>query len=314
MNLRVLSCLIVCTIGATKCRAGVAYYATGATHVANLDGTGDAVLSELRGGRFATDARHNLIFSASTNVIQSARLDGSNVVEILSMPEFQRAFDIDVDPVNQQLYWSDYVENGTGGTSVVFRSDYNGNNRSRFLEITERGEEVIGIEIDPIGRKLYWFDGGRTFNRAGLDGPPNAEIIYECEEDCKQTPAMTLDADGGKIYFTSWPDVGGPNVLNEMNLDGSGRRPLATTQAGADHRHAIDFDPVGRDIYIDLSLRYNLDSGQFHSTGFPNTRAFLIHSPVPEPGALGLGVVCASVVLAAVRRGRVGAAIHEQLA
>jgi hypothetical protein len=87
--------------------------------------------------------------------------------------------------------------------------------------------EPIELDLDPIGRMLYWTDRGdpargNTVNRAAMD--PETETGKEPEilfTHLMEGIGLSLDLKGGRMFIT---DFGGS--VYTANLDGSNRKTL----------------------------------------------------------------------------------------
>lgn len=150
--------------------------------------------------------------------IRRANIDGTNVETLhVNDPAIGYAVNLDIDPVEQKIYWSAIIDQPTR-RPVVYRSDLDGSNRVEVLS-AGLGPSIYGLGIDPVNRTLYigqHLPGGpgSGIQRANLDGtgliklPPTVYYPHTIE----------IDPADSKLYFG---DVVGFNGLRRADLDGN---------------------------------------------------------------------------------------------
>lgn len=255
------------------------------------------------------------------NLLESLDLDGTNRTTIVNSVDVGEPIAVDVDGVNGKIYWFDQADltikranlNGTGTeifiadpgfASTISIDAYNGKlywpnfGPPNFLErinLDGTGREVvvgsadvgepIAVSVDGLHGKVYWFDqADLTIKRANLDGT-GTEIFVS---DPGFASTMKLDARNGKLY---WPNFGPPNLLESINLDGTGRTTIVSS-ANVGEPIAVTVDEAGDKIYwfdqADLTIkRSNLDDTGMEifvaDPGFASTIAIAVDPSVTLP-------------------------------
>lgn len=118
-----------------------------------------------------------------------------------------------------------YVSHESG--QLIQRMNLDGSN----VENVVTGEIIRAMDVDPIGRKIYWFAPGTLggqyiMRRSDLDGT-NAETVWP---DQDTHFIFRIDPHNAKIYYNK----NAADRIWRANLDGSGSEPLV---------HAFDADP-----------------------------------------------------------------------
>ncbi|MFN3166935.1 MAG: PEP-CTERM sorting domain-containing protein [Phycisphaeraceae bacterium] len=196
----------------------------------------------------------------NSSSINRSGLDGSNpqVVHTGGNPT-----DIEIDPINHMLYWTDSVG--------VWRAGLDGSNPVKLVSGQSSGlaldaasgvfywtfssDQVLrtnldgtgtvlinnataapnDIEYDPATNQLFWTDNAdRAIYRANADGTGLTKIV-------DRAPALTnpqrLALDGGLLY---WSDNTAGRI-EYANLDGTGQTVL---RSGLDHPIGVAIGPV----------------------------------------------------------------------
>ena len=210
----------------------------------------------------------------STNKIQRANLDGSNVEDLittgLSAPE-----GIALDLVRGKMYWADWGY----GANKIQRANLDGSNVEDLITTGLRGPEDIALDLER--GKMYWTDSDTDkIQRANLDGSQVEDLIT----GVIALDGIALDLVRGKIYWTDWST----RKIQRANLDGSNVEDFITTRVRAPDGIALDL--VRGKIYWtdwtkegpDKIQRANLDGSQAED---------LITTGLSEPRGIALDLV-----------------------
>ncbi len=213
------------------------------------------------------DIPHAMIFDIATNSLWTSE----NPVNAIRRYRFVETTqlepltigtgDVEVDLLNEKVYWSewDFAAPGAAiaranldGTNVealfpseisvagialdvvggklywtdfsqslIFRSDWDGDNRET-LPIGGSVVNPAGIEVDTANSHIYWANyNGGAIRRADLDGQNSVPVITGLTEPF----ALALDVAGGKVYWCER----GPETLQRANLDGSDLEQIGVT-------------------------------------------------------------------------------------
>jgi sugar lactone lactonase YvrE len=150
------------------------YWADNANHViwrANLDLSSRQVLvgdQALMGG-VAVDA-HFLYWTTQlpggAGFVNRANLaDGSGAKAIGNA---RNPWGVAVDPVGDQLYWTDAGDDDADGDGTIVRANLDGTGADA---VVDGQNNPVGVAVDPVRGQLYWTDvPDGTINRASLDG------------------------------------------------------------------------------------------------------------------------------------------------
>ena len=139
------------------------------------------------------------------------RLVGSWVENIV--PNVQGATSLAIDKVNEKLYWTTQT-NETDGT--LNRANLDG---TSVQKLTDLNGAPVDIEVDGVGRKLYWIDARNRLRSSNLIGKNVKDVISNLEAP----KHLALDVGGGKVY---WTEAGGR--IRRANLNGNAVENVAT--------------------------------------------------------------------------------------
>ena len=175
----------------------------------------------------------------STNKIQRANLDGTNVQDILT--GFGRPVGIAVDITGGKMYWTDRDRGDhrdPAGQNSIHRANLDGT----AVETLVLGDNAVKeyIALDVSGGKMYWteyshFSNGRV-RRANLDGTNVEDIVPSIAGGI----GIALDLSQGKVYYGGWGDK-----IQRANLDGSNIEDILSTP----NSNGIALDVAGSKIY-----------------------------------------------------------------
>nr|XP_006819580.1 PREDICTED: low-density lipoprotein receptor-related protein 4-like [Saccoglossus kowalevskii] len=168
-----------------------------------------------------------LIFACRTD-IRAISLDVPYYADVvLPLGEMQNAIAIDVDVVNQYVYWTDSV------IDKIKRATMDGQN---VEEIIGTGLETTdGLAIDNVGRKMYWTDTGTNrIEVSNLNGTHRKVLIWE---NLDSPRAIALFYDAGYMYWTDW---GSEPKIERAHMDGNERSVIISTNIGWPNGLTVD--------------------------------------------------------------------------
>ena len=187
---------------------------------ANLDGTNlemfyydEFSLTPLTIRGLAIDIKSRMVYwtSDSWEGIQAMKTDKSDyfprsVVDYLYSTDYP--FDIDIDAVNRQLYWTE-SKSGT-----IKRANLDG---TRVRAIVSELINPRGITVDPVNKKIYWTadeKGGKVgkVQWANFDGTSVDDIIEKTYPSLKYIALGIVGAPPSTVYPTG--DVNGDFQVN----------------------------------------------------------------------------------------------------
>ena len=150
--------------------------------------------------------------------IYSSTLDGTNLTAIT--PYVAAARDIEVDTVNNFIYWSDPTSGGS--TFSVYRANLDGSNIQTLITFSSSQTRGLGgVELDVSGGKLFFSDrlnesaGNSTIYQANLDGT-NVTPLFSTIGNIG-----ALEIAGGKFYWSERSDILRSSSIMRSNLDGT---------------------------------------------------------------------------------------------
>jgi hypothetical protein len=254
---------------------------------ANLDGSNIQDMGEL-GARdgIAVDELHGKIYTTTLfpPAVFRANLDGSNLEELPIAGATPRG--IAVDPIAGKLY---YVIDSIG----LQRSNLDGTGAQTIVPITDVVTgNMWNVALDTVNQKVYWAGNASvcgcqgSIARANLDGT-SIESIFSGTFYAQ--PAIALDLEHGKLYFTS-SENSAEGRVRRVNLDGSQVADVVLGAGVGDSLNGIALDVVAGKLYLNAAEKYNLDGSGFELTGVPISSTFAI-SQIPEPSTLLLGII-----------------------
>ncbi|MBE2236069.1 MAG: hypothetical protein IAE85_21435, partial [Anaerolinea sp.] len=185
-------------------------------------------------------ARAKLVYwSDGFLFIQSAYDDGSDVRQRYSDP-WADPSGIAVDPLTDQIYWTEAYYNRSYGRLMRMNLDGSG--------VTVLRNDLYNpadLVVDAVNGQLYWFDSfwngswwGGSVRRANLDGSDPVTLLPGLSSSLG---ALALDPERGKLYYSE----GG--AIRRVNLDGSGREDVVTGLG--DTILGLELDPYAEKVY-----------------------------------------------------------------
>ena len=131
------------------------------------------------------------------------------------LPRVQNATGLALELADRKIYWT---EDTGGDTGAVKRANVDGSN----LQLLATLQSVpTSIAVHAANRKLYWTNARGRIQQADLNG----QRIRNLLQDLKDPGNMTVDATGGKIYWTDWTE--GKNRIRRANLNGKNVQNVA---------------------------------------------------------------------------------------
>ncbi|MFL9831833.1 MBG domain-containing protein, partial [Flavobacterium sp. ST-87] len=112
--------------------------------------------------------------TSGTNSIKRANLDGTGTEVFVENSGY--AYSLVINPKNNTLYWPNYE-----ARKIESKSLSGGSRQDVVLNTSATNHGAIGITVDAIGEKVYWFDdtpGNNSIKRANLDGT-GTEVFVE---------------------------------------------------------------------------------------------------------------------------------------
>ena len=211
---------------------------------ANLDGSEaeTLVLDLLEPEGLAVDPQGGRVYWSEPEAhrIRSAKLDGTDArifVDESDGAESPGALAFDSD--NGLLFWID------SGSDMIRSAPADG---SEITDVVESAG-LFGLALDPVNGLVYWtVYRDAEILRAGYDGSA-PEVVIETGD---RPQRLALDADGGRIYWSSVAFSG--DGIHGANIDGSDR---------VDY---LEADEV-RDIYVDAERSQLLWTGDGEASG-----------------------------------------------
>ena len=198
---------------------------------AHLNGTNqeDIVTTDISGPfSLDIDVKRKKIYWVDVDLfkIWRANLDGTNQTVLIHSPCVssignQCFFNggLAVDSVNKKLYWTTvYCSDNSCSTVLgdILRSDLEGSN----IETVVAGVgSPDSIQIDPIGKKIYWTDFViDVVRRSNLDGTQIDDLFVVGKNN--NPNSLELDLKNGYIYWDQDGDVPDRSCIKRMYLNG----------------------------------------------------------------------------------------------
>jgi low density lipoprotein receptor-related protein 5/6 len=257
---------------------------------ASLDGTGieDLITGLDAPWPIEIDPLRRKLFYGDVNreVIERANLDGTGVETIHVGVPIDNPSGLAIDPVNNELYWSDHVYDR------IHKTDLDTNVTT--VMVSAGLTNPFGLALDLEAGKLYWADTGigspGKIQRSNLDGTNVEDLVT----GLSNPRDVAIDFVGGHFF---WPDLD-DGAIYRAELDGSDAGAWLTDIGGSD---AVAIDPISRRLYWtsdrDGISNIRLDGSDLRVGVVPPLNQFGIAILVPEPCGevlcfLALAIVC----------------------
>lgn len=215
---------------------------------ANLDGSNIEDVLGLSAGApigVAVDSQAGRVYWAGRMTVSSAKLDGSDRMQLPGFGLIRNATGVAVDPSAGFVY---FAHRGQSGTSALAPGIYKTNVDFHSVElVTSAVTQPWGMAFDETNRWLYWADGqlwephgASTINRIHVDTLEHQVLI----QNLMGNPwGIALDVDAGAMYWTD----DGAGRLHRSSLDGSDTVTLA--ERVIESPSAIALDVEGGKMY-----------------------------------------------------------------
>jgi len=190
---------------------------------ANLDGSDVTLVvnqnSAIRG--LALDLENNKLYWVdlrNDGKIYRADLDGENIELIVDGEGNENtngALDIALDLENEKIYWP--------VIGAIMRSDLDGENVETAYEISF--VQPSAIEVNSRDGFVYWVNTNvETIMRADINSG-DIEVLIEADEPY----GLSVDVEGGKIFWISDYFFENAGEISYANLDGTGAQSITNT-------------------------------------------------------------------------------------
>jgi DNA-binding beta-propeller fold protein YncE len=128
---------------------------------------------------------------------------------------------VQIDPINRQIYFKTAYNGDCGLCRYIYRVDYDGKNLTRIIP-ANGGDDLA---LDLIAHKMYFSNlpGNATIMRANLDGS-DLETIFRVPAPYSACRASALDLSEHKIYLSLYDESRDwkARAISRVNLDGTG--------------------------------------------------------------------------------------------
>ena len=214
-------------------RTGIYQYSLGQIFRSNLDGSCTTELIKVPGYSFEDivyDGIKYLYIAAPNRFTHIGAIFRLNVetctVTTLAELEGKHVHGIDLDLVNQKIYWTEFSPHGS-----VYMANLDG---SDVVELVSNISSLNHVAVDPAGGYIYWSQGDpyniNTIMRADLDGQ-NASPLITFDERTAYIKKILLDTEDGKMYIANGIHGEGGGVFS-VNLDGTDLKMVVSDQYG----------------------------------------------------------------------------------
>jgi len=190
-----------------------------------------------------TNAEAGFIFFTDQGNVFRSNLDGSNLIKIMANSAINgNAAWLDVDPVNQKIYWrgSPNLVGGSGG--VVRRMNFDGSGLEDV--VTDLGFSAFGLALDLINDRIYFGDHPLGIFYTNLDGSektllPNTSSGFDL---LRHTHDIEVSNDLNKVYYTNgeFPFFNHFDGIRRADLDGNNVEDIAVTNINSAITLALD--------------------------------------------------------------------------
>ena len=161
------------------------------------------------------------------NQIGRANLDGTDQTIIIAFPCAPSVGifciaggALAIDSVEKKLYWTTaYCSDTTcsRGLGNIMKSNLDGSNIEAVLVAVG---SPSSIQVDPIGKKIYWVDSGirELIRRSNLDGTEIEDLVAVVNNN--NVNRLALDLQNGFVYWDQDRDEPDRSCIKRMRLNG----------------------------------------------------------------------------------------------
>ncbi|MFQ6102181.1 MAG: hypothetical protein ACE5OS_13240, partial [Anaerolineae bacterium] len=165
----------------------------------------------------------------TTRTIQSSKLDGSDLQNVVAFDSGQSGGDVEVDSAGGKIYWTE--------SRKIKRADLDGSNVQTLHTVAL---DIVGrISLDLTNGKIYYTQRSGlddTISRRNLDGTGNEALFDPHPTTGFMVAEIEIEPASGKIY---WTNTNGTSSIERANVDGSNRE-LLVEQAWNPRRLRLD--------------------------------------------------------------------------
>jgi len=145
-------------------------------------------------------------------IIYKSDLDGGNKEIIFSRNNDDDDIDdIIYNPVENALYFTLEVQ---FEADRIWKLNLNDNSTEQVI-LESENSEIISMNVDTLGQKLYWSIGGGSIKRSNLDG--SGIEIFVPDSDIATARNIEFDHARNKVYFMTSTNTG--QILQRLNFD-----------------------------------------------------------------------------------------------
>jgi len=151
--------------------------------------------------------------------------DGSHWVQLVTAsslsPLIGQRGQLQIDPVNRQVYFRTAYNGDCGLCRYIYRVDFDGGNLTRIIQAN--GGDALALDL--YGGKMYFSDepGNYTVKRANLDGTM-VETVMSISAPYRFCKFIVLNNGDAKMYLSLVSDVEGGyrgRAIARANMDGT---------------------------------------------------------------------------------------------
>jgi len=165
-----------------------------------------------------------------------------------------------LDLTNKKMYWA------LGTDGEIRKADLDGSNSESIY--SDASKRIYGVAVDPCNNHLYWTEkeagvpANDRIRRSDLDGNNIIDLVSG-PTDLDNPTGITLDIEGGKIYWAQDGVVLTSQSIRRANLNGSDPEELVDNNYALQPMEVAIDKPAGKMYWTDKSydaiFRANLD-------------------------------------------------------
>jgi len=195
--------------------------------------------------------------------IMRARMDGSDIERLISYPQVQKPFGLDIDLDAGKMYWTDM------GKREIASANLDGGDIKSL--VTGDLLEPRGIAIDKVNNQLYWTDATTAkIERSALDG---SGVVQLLSSGLTSPYEIFVVPEQNRLYFTDY----GAGFVGLYDFTSKGFEILFTTQSPQFNRpNSVYVDWEGGKVYFTVDyeepmiMRMNLDGSEPEEVSVPD--------------------------------------------
>lgn len=201
-------------------------------------------------------ARADFLYWTASNGVYSAGADGSGVTRIVTGVTSREFAGIAVDQSGGFVYWNE------DGTSDVWRSDLNGGNQNRLVDLTNFGHPSVanagGLAIDTANNRMIW----STENNLLRDdlSPATPQNPQGVVSGGTSSNGVAINTSNGQVY---WTTLAG-NAIQTASVLGGAAANVLTGLSGA---FGVAVDAINGKIYWTEPGASRIASANLDGTG-----------------------------------------------